>query len=172
MRCCPKSCPRSILIVFFCSSSRVVFSLLCCIIAWKTPKKKKKKKKTLISTTTTTTTTTTTRNITTTTHHHGSNRRRAFVPSIGPRAIGPNGGVQLRRLRLGDGDRESNRRLPVRFLGGRENDDTKRRTRVPEKTNRGDRGDLRRHGRTVFSDGELRGEADGVSEITLVYSSF
>ena len=152
---------------------------------WKTPKKKKKKK-TLISTTTTTTTTTTTsllrsaqttttRNTTTTTHHHGSNRRRAFVPSIGPRAIGPNGGVQLRRLRLGDGDRESNRRLPVRFLGGRENDDTKRRTRfVPEKTNRGDRGDLRRHGRTVFSDGELRGEADGVSEITfnVYYSSF
>ena len=104
-------------------------------------------------------------------NNNGSNRRRAFVPSIGPGAIGPNGGVQLRRLRLGDGDRESNRRLPVRFLGGRENDDTKRRTRVPEKTNRGDRGDLRRHGRTVFSDGELRGEADGVSEIIITTRS-
>ena len=103
-------------------------------------------------------------------NNNGSNRRRAFVPTIGPGAIGPNGGVQLRRLRLGDGDRESNRRLPVRFLGGRENDDTERRGSVPEKTYRGDRGDLRRHGGTVFSDGELRGEADGVSEIILTRS--
>ena len=103
--------------------------------------------------------------------NNGSNRRRAFVPSIGPGAIGPNGGVQLRRLRLGDGDRESNRRLPVRFLGGRENDDTERRGSVPEKTYRGDRGDLRRHGGTVFSDGELRGEADGVSEIIITTRS-
>ena len=118
----------------------------------------------------TTTTTTTTPSSRVDNNNNGSNRRRAFVPSIGPGAIGPNGGVQLRRLRLGDGDRESNRRLPVRFLGGRENDDTERRGSVPEKTYRGDRGDLRRHGGTVFSDGELRGEADGVSEIILTRS--
>ena len=117
------------------------------------------------------TTTTTTPPSSRVDNNNGSNRRRAFVPSIGPGAIGPNGGVQLRRLRLGDGDRESNRRLPVRFLGGRENDDTERRGSVPEKTYRGDRGDLRRHGGTVFSDGELRGEADGVSEIIITTRS-